>query len=124
MASLALGCGGPGRHLESITLTQTAINNGQEVQFVATGTFSAPPTTVSPLPVDWTSGLMAPPPPTYSYTLTTQPYVVNCTVVGPEAPQVVAFAPPEPNAPVSGNSKTVVTAATRAVCLTGGQSMQ
>jgi hypothetical protein len=124
VASLALGCGGPGRHLESITLTQTAIDNGQEVQFVATGTFSAPPTTVTPLPVDWTNGLMAPPPPTYNYTLTTQPYVVNCTVVGPEVPTVVAFAPPEPNAPASGTSKFVVTAAGVPTCLTGGQSVQ
>ena len=118
-----LGCGS-GRHLQSITLTQTAINNGQGVQFIATGTFSAPPTTVTPLPVDWTNGLMAPPPPTYSYTLTTQPYVVNCTVVGPEVPQVVAFAPPNPNAPTSGTSKIVVTAAANATCLTGGQSGQ
>jgi len=124
-ASLTLGCGASGRHLQSITLTQTAINNGEQVQFVATGTFSAPPTTVSPLPVDWTNGLMAPPPPIYSYTLTTQPYVVNCTAMGPEEPQAVAFAPPDPNAPASGNSKTVVTAAAVATsCLTGGQSVQ
>jgi hypothetical protein len=120
-AWLITGCGS-GRHLQSISLTQTTINNGQAVQFVATGTFSAPPTTVSPLPVEWTNGLMAPPPPTYDYTLTTQPYVVNCTAVGPEIPQVVAFAPPNPNAPTSGSSKIVVTAAANASCFTGGQS--
>jgi len=117
-------CGSSGRHLQSIALTQTAINNGQEDQFVATGTFSAPPITVTPLPVDWTNGLMAPPPPTYTYTLTTQPYVVNCTTVGPEAVPVVAFAPPDPNAPMSGTSKIVVTAAAMPVCLPGGQSVQ
>ncbi len=88
---------------------------------MATGTFSAAPITVTPLPVDWTNGLMAPPPPTYSYTLTAQPYVVNCTTVGPEALPVVAFAPPDPNAPVSGTSKTVVTAAASPVCLPGGR---
>jgi hypothetical protein len=125
VTSLTLSCGsGSGRHLQSITLTQTAINNGQEDQFVATGTFSEPPTTVTPLPVDWTNGLMAPPPPTYIYTLTTQPFVVNCTVVGPEAPLVVAFAPPDPNAPTSGTSKIVVTTTAMPACLTGGQSLQ
>ena len=123
-AFLTISCGGSGRHLQSITLTQTAINNGQEDQFVATGTFSAPPTTVTPLPVDWTDGPMSPPPPTYSYTLTTQPYVVNCTTVGPDALAVVAFAPPDPNAPTSGTSKRVVTAASMPVCLTGGQTAQ
>ena len=116
-ACLTLSCGmGNGRHLQSIAVTQTTINNGQAVQFVATGTFSAPPTTVTPLPVDWTNGLMAPPPRTYSYTLTTQPYVVNCTVVGPEVPTVVAFAPPNPNAPTSGTTRIVVATAAMATC--------
>ena len=126
MAWLTLSCGsGNGRQLESITLTQTTINNGQDVQFVATGTFSAPPTTVTPLPVDWTTdGLMAPPPQIYDYTLSTQPYVVNCTALEPAVPQVVAFAPRDPNAPTSGTSKTVVTAAAMAGCLAGGQSAQ
>jgi hypothetical protein len=123
MASLTLGCGASGRHLQSISLTQTVTNNGEQVQFVATGTFSAPPTTVSPLPVDWTNGLMAPPPPIYNYTLTTQPYLVNCTLTGPEIPQVVAFAPPDPNAPTSGASKIVVTAVGMATsCFTVAQA--
>ena len=125
LAWLITGCGVSGRHLESITLTQTPINNGEQVQFVATGTFSAPPTTVTPLPVDWTNGLMAPPPRIYSYTLTTQPYVVNCTGAGPEVLQAVAFAPPNPNAPTTGNSKTVVYAAANATsCLAAAQSRQ
>jgi hypothetical protein len=123
-AWLALSCGSSGRHLQSITLTQTTINNGEEAQFVATGTFSAPPTTITPLPVDWTTQLMAPPPPYYTYTLTTQPYVVNCTGTGPEALPVVAFAPPDPNAPASGTTKIVVTAAATPTCLTGGQSVR
>ena len=125
IAFLTLSCGsGNGRHLKSITLTQTAIENGAEDQFVATGTFSAPPITVTPLPVDWTNGLMAPPPPTFTYALTTQPYVVNCTVVGPEALPVVAFAPADPNAPTSGTSKIVITAAATPACLPGGRSLQ
>ena len=108
-ASLTLACGGgSGRDLQSITITKTA--NGQQIQFVATGTFSAPPTTVTPLPVDWTLGLMAPPPPTYSYTLTTQPYVYDCANAGAYNLPVVAFAPTDPNAPRSGTTTKVVIA--------------
>ena len=124
LAFFTLTCGGTGRHLQSISLTQTAINNGQDDQFVATGTFSAPPITVTPLPVDWTVGLMAPPPSTYNYTLTTQPFVLSCTTVGPGSLPVVAFAPPDQKAPVSGTSKVVVAAAATPACLTGGQASQ
>jgi hypothetical protein len=125
-ACITLGCGGGslGRQLQSITITQTATSNGEELQFVATGTFSAPPTTVTPLSVDWTIGLMAPPPLTYTYRLTTQPYVFNCTTVGPEALPVVAFAPPDPNAPSSGITKTVVTQATTPTCIQGGKALR
>jgi hypothetical protein len=74
LASVILACGsGNSRQLQSISISRTL--NGEQIQFVATGTFSAPPTTVTPLPVDWTIGLMAPPPPEYTYTLTTQPFV-------------------------------------------------
>jgi len=73
-ASLMSACGGDpsGRNLQSITIASTA--NGNQIQFVATGTFSAPPTTVTPLPVDWSNGYLSPPPPgDVQYTLTTQP---------------------------------------------------
>jgi hypothetical protein len=114
-ASLSLSCGsGSGRHLQSITISQTV--SGQQIRFVATGTFSAPPTTVTPLPVQWTLGLMAPPPPTYTYTLTTQPYVFNCANAGLYALPVVAFAPADPNAPSSGSTKKVVIAAAAVSC--------
>jgi hypothetical protein len=112
--SLSCGGGNGNRQLLSISIAQTA--NGQQVQFVATGMFSAAPTTVSPLPVDWTLGLMAPPPPQYSYTLTTQPYVYNCANAGPSQLPVVAFAPADPNAPTSGVTKTVVSASTAIHC--------
>ena len=55
--SFTLSCGSSPRQLQNITIAQTT--NGQQVQFVATGTFSASPRTVTPLPVDWTMGLMA-----------------------------------------------------------------
>jgi hypothetical protein len=104
-----MGCGSShSRQLQSITITKTA--NGQQIQFVATGTFSAPPTTVTPLPVDWTLGLMAPPPLTYDYTLTTQPYLYDCANAGAYSLPVVAFAPTDPNAPASGATAKVVVA--------------
>ena len=47
-----LSCGASSnRVLESISVSPEA-GNGQ-VQFVATGTFSDPPTKVTPLPVNW-----------------------------------------------------------------------
>ncbi len=54
---IALSCGGgtnPNRMLESISISPAVANaqNGQ-AQFVATGTFSAAPVTVTPLPVNW-----------------------------------------------------------------------
>ena len=115
LASLSiLGCGSnSSRQLRSITIVRTV--SGEQVQFIATGTFSAAPTTVTPLPVDWTMGPMAPPPPRYTYTLTTQPFVFDCTASRPGTP-VVAFAPPNPNAPNSGSVATVIQASTPIDC--------
>ena len=104
--SLDVSCG-IGRKLETITISQTV--NGEQIQFVATGTFSSAPTTVTPLPVQWTIGLMAPPPPTYSYSLTTQPYAFNCTGSGPYLP-IGAYAPIDPNAAATGSTKNPVIA--------------
>ena len=96
-ASLTLACGSSSsnRLLQSITISPTV--SGQLIQFVATGTFSTSPTTVSPLPVSWS---YAPPP--SEYTLTTQPFVFNCAQ--PESPgPIVACAPTDPSAPSSGS---------------------
>jgi hypothetical protein len=96
-ACLTLACGSSSnsRQLQSITIAPVA--NGEQIQFLATGTFSSAPTTVSPLPVSWS---YAPPPGQYS--LTTQPFVFNCAQ--PESPgPVVASAPVNPNAPSSGS---------------------
>jgi len=104
LASFApsLSCGsGSGRQLQSITITQTV--NGEQIQFTATGTFSAAPTTVTPLPVTWGAGLFAPPPPgNLGYQLSTQPFLLTCTNSGPEL-SVNAWAPPDPNTPSSGS---------------------
>jgi hypothetical protein len=101
-ASLTLACGSSSsnRQLQSITINSTV--SGQQVQFTATGTFSSAPTTVSPLPVDWGIGPFAPPPASVQYTLTTQPYVFDCTGSGPYLP-VSTLAPSDPNAPTTGS---------------------
>jgi len=100
VTSLTLACGsGSNRQLQSIAINEVA--NGQQIQFVATGTFSAPPTTVSPLPVFWS---YAPPPGQYS--LTTQPFTFQCDFVGTYPSPLIAWAPPDPNAPSSGSLST------------------
>jgi hypothetical protein len=115
-ALLSLSCGGgQGRELQSITINKTVV--GTRIQFVATGTFSATPMTVTPLPVDWSNGVLAPPPPQYTYTLSTQPYVFECGGASSGTlAQVSAFAPTNPNAPMSGTTKTVVTGSANFTC--------
>jgi len=112
-ASLTLSCGSStsNRQLQSITIT--AVANGEQIQFTATGTFSASPTTVSPLPVSWSLGLFAPPPVNLQHTLTTQPYLFDCTGSGPLP--ISAVAPSDPNAPTTGSwpfAKMVTASAT------------
>lgn len=96
VTSLALSCGSSGRQLQSITISQTS--NGNQIQFIATGTFSAAPTTVTPLPVFWYVGL-----PPAQYTLTTQP--VLCNITGEPMPLslLTATAPEDPNVASSGS---------------------
>lgn len=111
-ALFTLSCGGSsGRQLQSISISQTV--NGNQIQFVATGTFSAAPTTVSPLPVFWTIDL-----PPGQYSLTTQPFVVQCTVSGQVPGPIVAWAPADPNAPSSGSltGTKMVTGSAGATC--------
>ena|SRR5579864_7969764 len=98
---LSVACGGgTSRQLQSISIKSTA--NGQQIQLVATGTFSASPLTVSPLPVDWSMGLLAPPPLRFTYALTTQPFVLDCTVSGVHPVPITAVATSDPKAPSSG----------------------
>lgn len=101
-ALLTLSCGG-GRQLESITVNQVV--SGGTITFTATGTYTASPTTVTPLAVSWGFGLFAPPPNTVLYTLTTQPYIFTCPASGSKTPlqPVSVFAPSDPNAPMSGS---------------------
>jgi hypothetical protein len=98
---LAVACGSSNnRQLQSITINSTA--NGKQFQFTASGAFSSPPTSVNPLPAGaWGMGLFAPPPATLQYSLTTQPFVFNCTSSGPSVVSVAA--PKDPNAPATGS---------------------
>jgi len=107
LAALTLSCG-MGRRLETISISQTV--NGEQITFVATGTFTSAPTTVTPLPVQWTIGLMAPRPPAYTYTLTTQPYVFSCANASVPYFPVGAYAPIDANAPATGSTKQPVIA--------------
>ncbi len=94
---LALSCGSgssSSRQLQSIAVK--VVQDGQQVQLIAVGTFSAAPTTVNPLPVFWSA---APPP--AQYTLTTQPLLWNCQ--DPPSPgPIIAWAPANPSAPSVG----------------------
>jgi hypothetical protein len=113
---LTLSCGSSsGRHLQSITISQAV--SGQQIELVAAGTFSASPTAVTPLSVDWMLGIPAPPPKQWTYSLTNQPYVYNCANLNPLNPGgVTAFAPTDPNAPASGTTTKVVTGSLALAC--------
>jgi hypothetical protein len=94
LLSATLGCGSSNRQLQSI-----ATNSQGMTQFplTATGTFSASPTTVSPLPVAWfqVGQTLLPP---FTYKLTSQPLVTGC----PTLAAVIAIAPTNPKAPSTG----------------------
>ncbi len=94
-ACFALSCGSS-RRLQSITISQTT--SGTQSTFVATGIFSAPPTTVTPLPVSWYVGPVG-----AQYTLTTQPFSVNNACLDPPVALLFAIAPADPNALSSGS---------------------
>ena len=87
-----LSCGNSQRHLQSISIAKSV--TGPQIQFVATGTFSAPPTAVTPLPVDWMLGIPAPPPRQWTYTLTGLPYAYDCQNANPINPKAVTAVAP------------------------------
>jgi len=111
---LTLDCGisSSNRQLQSITMNQTA--EGQRIEFAATGNFSGPPDTVTSIPVEWSVQLMTPPP--KEYTLTTQPFIFQCTASG--VFPIVAYAPSNPNAPATGSwsSAKMIEASTVITC--------
>jgi len=62
--------------------TINGLGNGAMIRFTATGNFSAPPLTVTPLPASWALGWMAPPPKNLPYRLTAQPFEYACPAAG------------------------------------------
>jgi len=106
----ALSCGGgssSNRQLQSITI-QAVSPNGGEVFFTATGTYNAPPITVTPLPTFWV--IQDPPD---GYQLTTQPFPVSCAFHS-----VSYMAPVNPNAPSAGpiGSTPMITGSAQVLC--------
>jgi hypothetical protein len=79
VVSLTLACGSSNRRLQSVSMTRTA--NGQPTEFVATGNFFQFTDHRNVDPGWWSVQLMAPPP--RQYTLTTPPFLFDCTASGP-----------------------------------------
>lgn len=99
---LTLSCGGSSNNRQLQSITVNAVANGGQVTFTATGTYNAPPITVTPLPTFWFIQ-----DPIDQYQLSTQPFAVSCGF-----PSITATAPVNPNAPSSGpfGSTPMVTA--------------
>jgi len=118
-AFFMLSCGGgSNRVLESISVIPQA-RNGQ-AQFVATGTFSAPPIKVTPLPVNWTVGPqpMSPQtctPPGCAFPAITSRGLATCGA-GPINGTVTAEAPADPKLPLNSTGGPVVSGTAILVC--------
>lgn len=111
-----LSCGGginPNRMLESISVSPQA-GHGQ-VQFVATGTFSAPPVKVTPLTVNWS----LPPQPLCAgcgADLTPQG-LATCPILPPNVNvTVTASAPADPKIPLNSQGVPKVSGTATRVC--------
>jgi hypothetical protein len=100
------GCtAGSDRALQSISISPNT-GSGAAASYTATGTFSSPPLSVTPLSVSWL--VMGPglDPPGPGYTLTPGAFLAQrCSQVESKSATnyvVVAYAPTNPNAPSSG----------------------
>lgn len=118
-AIFMLSCGASSnRVLESISVSPQA-GNGQ-VQFVATGTFSAPPVKVTPLPVNWCvkNPKMASPelcaPPSTPPVITSQGLATCGTLTF--SLSVFAEAPADPNLPLNAQGVPGVVGTATLVC--------
>jgi hypothetical protein len=110
--------GGSNRVLESISVSPQA-GNGQ-AQFAATGTFSAPPVKVTPLPVNWTLAPqpMSPQsctPPGCAFPAITSLGLATCGS-GPINGTVTAEAPADPKLSLNSTGVPVVSGTAVLVC--------
>jgi len=113
-ALFSLSCGASsGRMLESISVSPQA-GHGQ-VQFVATGTFTAPPVKVTPLAVNWT--LPAQPLCAGCGAGLTPQGLATCPILPPNVNvPVTASAPVDPKLPLNSQSVPTVSGTATLVC--------
>jgi hypothetical protein len=124
LALLTLSCGGgtmdPPRMLKAISVTPEVAQapNGQtQVQFVATGTFTEPPITVTPLAVSWNFAnipLIACS--TNNCAQITSQGVAMCGNLAPGSWTITASAPSDPKAPLNDFSVPRVSATAALAC--------
>lgn len=123
-AVVTISCGGgtaPNRMIESISISPavTTAQNGQ-AQFVATGTFSAPPVTVTPLLVSWSApGALAGPTVACSTNGCGGISAQGLAVCGQDASgtfPITASAPSDPNAPLGTPTVPVVSGTATLTC--------
>lgn len=110
LAALA-GCSASmNRQLVSISVTPASAS-GAPVSYTATGTYNASPMTVTPLPVSWYIMGPAIDPPGPGYALAKGSFIATRCEQGNPLPgpyAVIAVAPADPHAPVSGSMPTQV----------------
>ena len=116
LALLCAGCGNNNlRELQSITITPATADAStfatRQVQFIATGHYSKPPTTISPVTVLWS--VYKPPVATID-----QNGVAQCSAGMTGYVTVLAYAPSEPSLPISklSSSKRPVLGMAQLVC--------
>lgn len=96
------GCGS-GRQLQSLTVNPaSAVAQGGQAQFIATGQFNMSPMTMTPANVAWFPSfpVIDPVSSGFGYQLTSQPFTAQCLQSGPMT--VMAIAPVDTNAKTSG----------------------
>lgn len=120
--ALFLSCGvsSPHRVLQTISISPAVgtapMGIEQEVQFVATGTFSAPPVTVTPLPTVWVGNL--PELPNHCYSDGCAGLNPNGLAIcsGAFTATITASAPQDPNLPLGTDHVPMISARATLIC--------
>ncbi|HUK23667.1 MAG TPA: hypothetical protein VLV49_03730 [Terriglobales bacterium] len=117
---LAVSCNSP-RQLQSVIVRPVSADAqdfpGGKVRFTATGMFSKPPLAITPLAVKWSSGWSWNSTPSSSVSINSQG-VATCNPGFAGAASVMAFAPANPNLPLSkiGPHTKLYSAAAEIIC--------
>jgi hypothetical protein len=120
----ALGCGGSGRQLESISVSPSpAVAKNGTVQLVATGTYSSDPVTVSGIAVDWNPPLCVPTNTTACPQVIPAPEVnvnakglATCVKGFSGTATVEVAAPRDPSQPIDASGVATVTGKGSVIC--------